>query len=161
MDKLTAAHKTLPFGTRLRVTNPKNGKSVVVVVNDRGPFVEGRELDLSRAAAFEIGALSMCYVDIEVLDRDMSYVKTVKAGPLTTPGSYRVQVGAFVDPANAEHLRQSLEISHDDIRVVSAVVGGRTFNRVQVGSFKGRDDAIKLAQSLAEEGYDTLLVRAR
>ena len=54
-SKLTAAHKTLPFGTRLRVTNPRNGKSVVVRVNDRGPFVKGRVLDLSKAAASQIG----------------------------------------------------------------------------------------------------------
>jgi rare lipoprotein A len=56
--KLTAAHKTLPFGTRLRVTNPKNGKSVVVRINDRGPFIKGRVLDLSKAAAHKIGIIS-------------------------------------------------------------------------------------------------------
>jgi len=53
-DKFTAAHKTLPFGTRLRVTNLRNNKSVYVRVNDRGPFVAGREIDLSRAAAENI-----------------------------------------------------------------------------------------------------------
>ena len=56
--KLTAAHKTLPFGTTLRVTNPNNGKSVVVRINDRGPFIKGRVLDLSRAAAQKIGIMS-------------------------------------------------------------------------------------------------------
>ncbi len=53
----TAAHKTLAFGTKIKVTNTKNGKSVIVVVNDRGPFVEGRILDLSKSAAKEIGEL--------------------------------------------------------------------------------------------------------
>jgi rare lipoprotein A len=53
----TAASKTLPFGTKLRITNPKNGKSVIVTVNDRGPYVRGRELDLSRGAASAIGIL--------------------------------------------------------------------------------------------------------
>lgn len=52
---MTAAHRSLPFGTKLRVTNQKNGKSVVVRINDRGPFVEGRVLDLSKAAAQQIG----------------------------------------------------------------------------------------------------------
>lgn len=52
--ELTAAHRTLPFGTKLKVTNQKNGKSVVVRINDRGPFVKGRVLDLSRAAAREL-----------------------------------------------------------------------------------------------------------
>jgi rare lipoprotein A len=55
--KLTAAHKTLPFGTKLRVTNPNNGKSVVVRINDRGPFIRGRVLDLSKAAASQIGII--------------------------------------------------------------------------------------------------------
>jgi rare lipoprotein A len=55
---LTAAHRTLPFGTRLKVTNQRNGKSVVVRINDRGPFVRGRVLDLSRAAARQIGMIS-------------------------------------------------------------------------------------------------------
>ncbi len=64
--KLTAAHKTLPFGTKLKVTNPKNGKSVVVRINDRGPFIRGRVLDLSKAAAQRIGIISrghgkVCY----------------------------------------------------------------------------------------------------
>ena len=56
--KLTAAHKTLPFGTKLKVTNPNNGKSVIVRINDRGPFIKGRVLDLSKAAAQRIGIIS-------------------------------------------------------------------------------------------------------
>ena len=64
--KLTAAHKSLRFGTRLRVTNSRNGRAVVVRVNDRGPFIRGRVLDLSRAAATQIGMVSsgtakVCY----------------------------------------------------------------------------------------------------
>jgi rare lipoprotein A (RlpA)-like double-psi beta-barrel protein len=57
MDSLTAAHKTMEFGTRLRVTNMRNGKAVIVRINDRGPFIKGRELDLSRAAAEQIGMI--------------------------------------------------------------------------------------------------------
>jgi len=56
-DKFTAAHRTLPFGTRVRVTNPRNGRSVVVVVNDRGPFNKGRMIDLSLAAAKQLRML--------------------------------------------------------------------------------------------------------
>ena len=54
---LTAAHRTLPFGTRIKVTNQRNGKSVVVRINDRGPFIRGRVLDLSKAAAGQIGMI--------------------------------------------------------------------------------------------------------
>jgi len=57
MEAFTAAHKKLPFGTLLQVTNPRNGRSVVVRINDRGPFIRGRELDLSKAAARELGIL--------------------------------------------------------------------------------------------------------
>lgn len=55
---LTAAHKHLSFGTLLKITNPKNGKSVIVRINDRGPYIEGRELDLSKGAAIELGILA-------------------------------------------------------------------------------------------------------
>lgn len=57
MGALTAAHKSMPFGTKLRVTNKRNGKSVVVRINDRGPFIKGRMLDLSKAAATQIGMI--------------------------------------------------------------------------------------------------------
>ncbi|MDO3705415.1 septal ring lytic transglycosylase RlpA family protein [Micromonospora sp. C28SCA-DRY-2] len=63
-DALTAAHKTLPFNTRVRVTNPDNGKSVTVRINDRGPFIEGRCIDLSRAAFAEIASLDLGHVDV-------------------------------------------------------------------------------------------------
>ncbi|WBC10999.1 septal ring lytic transglycosylase RlpA family protein [Micromonospora sp. CA-248089] len=63
-NALTAAHKTLPFNTKVRVTNPANGKSVVVRINDRGPFIEGRCLDLSRAAFATIAATSLGHVDV-------------------------------------------------------------------------------------------------
>ncbi len=70
MHAMTAAHKTLPFGTQVRVTNPGNGKSVVVTINDRGPFTPGRAIDLSRAAASEIGLIRRGHgrVELERLD---------------------------------------------------------------------------------------------
>lgn len=69
MNGLTAAHRTLPFGSRVRVINPRNGRSVVVRINDRGPFVRGRTIDLSRAAAEEIGIVRAGHgaVELELL----------------------------------------------------------------------------------------------
>lgn len=64
---MTAAHKTLPFGTRVRVTNLNNGKTVEVVINDRGPFVRGRVVDLTRAAFARIEDLRIGLVDVEVV----------------------------------------------------------------------------------------------
>jgi len=67
---MTAAHKKLPFDTKVRVTNPKNGKSVVVRINDRGPYVKGREFDLSEAAARKLGMTEegVCRVKVEILE---------------------------------------------------------------------------------------------
>jgi len=63
---LTAAHKYLSFGTLLKITNPKNGKSVIVRINDRGPYIEGRELDLSKGAAIELGILARGVARVKV-----------------------------------------------------------------------------------------------
>lgn len=70
-DKLTAAHKKFPFGTKLKITNEKNGKSVIVVINDRGPFVNGREIDLSKKAFMNITSnknSGVVFVTIEIID---------------------------------------------------------------------------------------------
>ena len=66
-DGLTAAHKSLPFGTRIRVSNPRTGASVVVIINDRGPFTRGRDIDLSRGAARAIGLTDVGRVCAEIL----------------------------------------------------------------------------------------------
>lgn len=70
MHAMTAAHKTLPFGTRVRVTNPQNGESVIVRINDRGPFSRGRVIDLSREAATQLGLIRRGHgrVELEVLE---------------------------------------------------------------------------------------------
>ena len=70
MNAFTAAHKTLPFGTKVRVTNPRTGKSVIVRINDRGPYARGREIDVSRAAAVELGLVQRGHgtVDLALVD---------------------------------------------------------------------------------------------
>jgi len=69
---LTAAHKSLSFGTLLKITNPKNGKSVIVRINDRGPYIEGRELDLSKGAAIELGMLEKGVARVKVQEVALS-----------------------------------------------------------------------------------------
>ncbi|MEM9350080.1 MAG: septal ring lytic transglycosylase RlpA family protein [Pseudomonadota bacterium] len=66
MNAMTAAHKTLPFGTRVRVTNPANGRAVTVRINDRGPFIAGRAIDLSRAAAQRIGLIQRGHARVQL-----------------------------------------------------------------------------------------------
>ena len=112
MYGLTAAHKTMKFGTKLRVTNPDTDQSVVVTITDRGPFIRGRDLDLSFGAAKEIGHLEkgVGKVRIEYLGRDMRYAKRVPLlGPGVT-GVLTVQVGSFSEQENAARLKQGLRI---------------------------------------------------
>ncbi len=98
-NEMTAAHRQLPFGTLVKVTNLDNGRSTVVKINDRGPFVEGRIIDLSRAAAEALDMLAsgVAHVSLEIVafagDKDM----------------YAIQVGAYGQEANAEKARRALE----------------------------------------------------
>ncbi|MGP8232391.1 MAG: septal ring lytic transglycosylase RlpA family protein [Methylovirgula sp.] len=96
----TAAHRTLPFGTRLQVTNPRNGRSIVVRINDRGPFVRGRSLDLARGAAFAIGMRGTGAVRIAVLGRGRAMASAeTRAAP--GAGAWYADAGQW--SANAMH----------------------------------------------------------
>ncbi len=96
-DSLTCAHKTLPFGTVLRVTNPKNQKSVLVTVTDRGPFIKGRTVDLSYAAAHKIGTIQagVANVEIENLGTGYNIQERVQVNQLSfiqPPSSFTITV---------------------------------------------------------------------
>ena len=162
MHGLTAAHKHLAFGTELRVTNPDNGRSVNVKVNDRGPFIRGRDLDLSYGAARAIGMdkKGVGRVKIEYLGRDMRYVKRIAYrtdSKIVSRGLLTIQVGSFADKENALRLKKGLEFAYNDVTVSSALVSGETFYRVRVGMFKNRESAIEVAEKLADEGYAILI----
>jgi rare lipoprotein A len=111
MEKMTAAHRTLPFDTWVRVRNLSNRKEVEVRITDRGPFVDGRIIDLSRAAARDIGLLvpGITKVRLEII-----------APPsIAKSAQYGVQVGAFRERANAERLRRDMERLFGAARVVA------------------------------------------
>ena len=104
-DSLTCAHRTLPFGTLLKVTNQKNGKEVVVRVTDRGPFVKGRVVDLSMAAAKELGMVSMGVAPVTVQKVGHAAPKAKKArrsGKLTAANSYVLPEAKYIDPATGQ-----------------------------------------------------------
>ncbi|GBD39119.1 Endolytic peptidoglycan transglycosylase RlpA [bacterium HR37] len=149
MHAYTAAHKTLPLGTMVRVTNLENGKDVIVKINDRGPFVEGRIIDLSYAAAKAIDMIrdGTVKVKIEVISspqREGNYFE-----PL-----YTVQAGSFVHRQNAINLRERLANRWNDVRVEPIEIGGDIHYRVRIGRFKKREDAEKVSSKLKEEiGY--------
>jgi rare lipoprotein A len=151
MYKLTAAHRTLPFDTMVRVTNVNNGKSTTVRITDRGPFVENRIIDLSLAAAREIGSVGpgVVPVRLEVIgDVDI------------TAGFFTVQVGAFRERANAERLRDRLGVAYAPIFIQQYDSPEGTFYRLRVGKISGEEAANSLAAQLrAKEGFTTLVFR--
>lgn len=149
-NAFTAAHRTLPFGTVARVTNLENGRDVIVKINDRGPFVRGRIIDLSYGSARSIDLIrsGVSRVKVEVLsspsDRSVGYFQPV----------YTVQVGSFSREANANSLRDELNsVIRDGIRVEQVEVRGDTFYRVRAGMFNSKNDADKLNRKLRSHGY--------
>jgi rare lipoprotein A len=140
---LTAAHKTLPFGTQVKVTNLANGLSTIVKINDRGPFVEGRIIDLSRAAAERIGMVGTgtTRVSVEVLSFPSD--------------RFAIQVGAYMLERNAESVRRHLEEAGFLASLERTAFG---VTRVLVRGVSGKDlEATRTA--LAGLGYDGHLVR--
>lgn len=159
MHGYTAAHKKLKFGTRLRVTNPDTDRSVVVLVNDRGPFIRGRDLDLSYGAAKAIGfaGKGVGKVRIEYLGRDMRYKKRVPFMPSDRPEHLTIQVGSFSDESNARRFKAGLALEYSNVYISAADVKGKRFYRVRIGKFKSRESAIAVAERLADEGYNLFI----
>jgi rare lipoprotein A len=157
MNALTCAHKQYPFGTKLRVTNVSNNKTVYCLVNDRGPFVEGRDIDLSYAAAEEIGLIGQgtSKVWIDYMGRDTSYVKEVRY--LSNMGIFTIQVGSFRELSNAERLKMALELKYSRVYIAEVEINGDIYYRVRIGKFYIKDEVYHLAKSLADEGYDVLI----
>ncbi len=136
MMEPTAAHQTLPFDTLVRVTSLKNGRSTRVRINDRGPFVNGRIIDLSLKAAEEIHMVGpgTAKVKLEILSEGTHW-----------RGLFTVQVGAFRERKNAERLRKELDAEFDSVTVQDAPGG---IHRVRVGKVAERHAANQLAVRL-------------
>lgn len=157
----TCAHKEYSFGTRLRVTNISNNKSVECIVNDRGPFVSGRDLDLSYACAKEIGLTGpgTGKVKIEHMGRDMRYVKEVLYFSSDNKGPFTIQVGSFREMPNATRLKTALDYRYKQVYIAEADVKGEVYYRVRIGKFDTKNDANSIARMLADEGYTILITR--
>jgi rare lipoprotein A len=157
MYAFTCAHREYPFGTELKVTNLSNNKNTRCVVNDRGPFVDGRDLDLSYAAAKAIDLIGpgTCRVKVQYLGRDTSYIKEVKY--LSYNGPFTIQVGSFAEMSNALRLKASLELEYHDVYLTEADIRGARFYRVRIGRFDQREDGYDFAKILADEGYSVFI----
>ncbi len=157
MEQLVAAHRTLPFQTWVQVTNLNNGKQVDVRIIDRGPFVDGRIIDLSRAAAREIDLLRTGITRVEL--RVIEAPKPEAASPGSSVGEFAVQAGAFASRDRAESLRASL-LRIGDARLVPTQANPPLW-RVWVGDNLTLDLATKLAEEVKAITGQSVIVRSR
>jgi rare lipoprotein A len=164
----TAAHKTLPFNTHVQVTNLENNKSTVVRINDRGPFVKGRIIDLTYAAAHALDMAEDGVVQVRIEALGYAREKS-RAGELvreyTKPASYQlgdftIQVGAFVQEENARRLHASLNRSYQRATVNILDRGAQRFYRVRVGKYSSLDQAQEAAGQLQQQGFSNAFVVA-
>ncbi|MDA8103888.1 MAG: septal ring lytic transglycosylase RlpA family protein [Nitrospiraceae bacterium] len=162
MYAMTCAHKEYPFGTKVKVTNVANNKTAECVVNDRGPFVEGRDIDLSYAVAKEIGIIGpgTGKVFLEVDGRDMSYIRKVKVQSAGKSGPFAIQVGSFAESINAVRLKVALRLKYGNVYIQETELKGATYYRVRIGNFESLNSAVSTAEQLGQEGYPTVVTKA-
>jgi rare lipoprotein A len=152
MEKLTAAHRSLPFGTWVRVVNLRNERSVEVRITDRGPFVDGRIIDLSRAAARAVDMLTagIGAVRLEVVGTPKATQGMHKA---IAQDLFAVQVGAFQDRGNAERCRALMQSQYGTARIVLRE-GNPALWRVLVGSEGTQEGARTLAARIRTDSSE-------
>jgi rare lipoprotein A len=163
MYAYSAASKVLPLPCYVRVTNLQTGRSAIVRVNDRGPFVANRIIDLSYVAAVKLGVwpggtamVEVRGIDPEHPQRAAEPVRTaaVSSSPQKTPKpELYLQVGAYAEAGNAERAAAKVRAAHvGDVRVVDASVEGRPLHRVRVGPLKDVEEADRLTARLRQLG---------
>lgn len=149
-SRLTAAHRELPLGSVVEVANVSNGKTVRVRINDRGPFVAGRVIDLSREAARQIDLIGPGVGPVR-----LTLVETVEEPmPISASGLWAVQVGSFGEPGRAE--RHAANVGATGRSVYFQAFRGLT--RVKVGPFDSRDEAEEVLRALEEAGFEGIVV---
>jgi rare lipoprotein A len=165
-EQYTCAHRTLPLGSFVEVENLANHRKTVLRVNDRGPFVKGRILDLSKRGAQELGFLDQGTSRIRLRSVDAMGLPT----PIETQGTqtdpYVVQVASLSDPKNIESLTRELENTFGVVTLQDAVTRrGTSVKRVRVGSYTSREDAELAAQQIAkllkDRGVEPFITRQR
>jgi len=161
MYAMTAAHKTLPMDTWVSVHNLKNNRKIVVRINDRGPFVTGRVIDLSYTGASRIGILGCGTEKVRVtaLGRATSYAGKTKTPTAFEPvdywkGNFTVQVGAFQVNANARAYQYKLSKQYQNAHISAFTDDRGTFYRVRIGRFTQLKDAIRYGEKLMTQGFD-------
>ena len=144
MNELTAAHRTLPFNSILRVINKTNSRSVIVRINDRGPFSKNRIIDLSKKAAEKINMIGPGSVPVDLILLNNSELPI----DLKTP-HFTVQVGSYKRESDAQNITAQIENSN----VVEAYVNGEKYYRIYVGHFEDINEAKELKIALQKKGF--------
>lgn len=169
MYEMTAAHKTLPLNTWVKVTNLTNGREATVRINDRGPFVQGRIIDLSYSGAKSLGLVGpgTAAVRVEALGTvEEQTIDGQLTAVLVQPRSYRegrfsVQVGSFQNPANAQTLAERLKSRFGPVNIQDFDRGDAVFYRVQVGEKPTLGEAMEMEALLVRQGFKDCFVVAR
>ena len=175
-SKFTAAHKSLPFGTKLRVTNLANNLTVEVVVNDRGPYADGRIIDLSKSAAEKLSFISqgLAEVKIEVLNAgdgkggmEIKGIDRVSVDEKEfydfeidrlQPNGYGVQIGTYQELVNLMRLAENLKSSYKKKVVVQVkILNGVKYYSLILGQFSKRDKADKFLASIKNKYPDAFI----
>lgn len=161
MEAMTAAHKTLPMNTWVSVTNLNNNRKAIVRVNDRGPFVDGRVIDLSKRAARRLGVIGPGTAKVRLValgykkagtGRGNKPAKYIPPASYQT-GPYAVQVGAFTNESNAWRLAASLRVKWQSVRVIRFDRGDKVFFRVWVGKTNSLAQAGEMQAKLRSQGF--------
>ena len=158
MYAMTAAHKTLPLGTYVRVQHLENKRELEVRINDRGPFVRGRIIDLSYTAAKKLGIVGPGTADVEIVALGTPAATDGGTGRTFVPGDYysgnfTFQVGAFANRENAERLKRKLDQQYKNAHITLYDRGDKIFYRVRVGAFNTLEDAVRNEAILIQDGY--------
>ena len=151
-DDLSAASTLFPLGTQLAVTNLANGRSVEVLVNDHGPYIDGRDLDLSHRAALVLGIIKPGTARVR-----MDVLSTPPGGPPLGP-RYFVQIGSFTDPANAQRVVERLGRYYDDVSIIEATFEANRYYRVRMGMFLDRASAEQRALIVSRIGLRPVII---
>jgi len=160
MYRISAAHKTLPLGSKVKVTNRKNGKSLVVRINDRGPFIRGRIIDLSYGGAKALGMVEDGVVParVEIIELgDNRYYSSKKGRTSSGSMTFTVQVGSFLKKENALHLKRSLDSMYNTVFIREWNDRKETFYRVRVGKYTREEDAQKISRRLQKQNYSAFV----
>jgi rare lipoprotein A len=161
MYAMSAAHKTLPLPCYVRVRNLRNGRAVIVRVNDRGPFLENRLIDLSYAAAGKLDILrsGTGLVEVEAIDLDEPVITRAADEPPAKVTQIFVQVGTFVVRENAEKLRAQLERADlKPVRIFSERQGEDALYRVRIGPLADTEESDGIIARAAKEGVSDAII---